>query len=340
MKRSDVEPLSEQRWNRVEQELFARLDREGNALAPAPRAPLWRASGLAFAAGACIASLAFWLLAPARFGAEQPQVVQLETRERPERLSVAGHQIEAAPRSSLLVARDAHGLPLIALLHGAAELQVQAPDQRAPAVVRAGNVQLRATFAHFHVALLAYQARVDVRRGVVEVWAPEGKFSVAAGQSWPAPAPSAEAAPVAPAEAEAVPQPETGQAPRATRAAPRRVRNAAAERAPAPSAVAAPVPAAPVAPEPVQAAAAPTGSQLRFEQAARQEGTHPEQAIAIYRELARGRDAWAANALYALGRLELERGHLSAGRTALTDYLARYPGGRNAEDARRLLKRP
>ena len=56
-----------------------------------------------------------------------------------------------------------------------------------------------------------------------------------------------------------------------------------------------------------------------------------------YRDLSRGRDAWAGNALYALGRLAHDRGDLARARRALTDYLRRFPRGANAADARALL---
>jgi hypothetical protein len=45
------------------------------------------------------------------------------------------------------------------------------------------------------------------------------------------------------------------------------------------------------------------------------------------------------NALFAQARLELERGNRAEGQRLLADYLARYPHGPNARDARRLLSR-
>jgi len=45
------------------------------------------------------------------------------------------------------------------------------------------------------------------------------------------------------------------------------------------------------------------------------------------------------HALYAQARLELELGHTGRARTLLERYLARYPSGVNAEDARALLRR-
>ena len=43
------------------------------------------------------------------------------------------------------------------------------------------------------------------------------------------------------------------------------------------------------------------------------------------------------SALYAAARIELRRSRASAARALLTRYLARYPAGRYADDARREL---
>lgn len=76
--------------------------------------------------------------------------------------------------------------------------------------------------------------------------------------------------------------------------------------------------------------------QRRFERASHLEAEQPEAALRIYRELAR-EGAWAANALYAGARLELELGRTQRARALLRRYLQRHPTGANAEDARGLL---
>ena len=62
-----------------------------------------------------------------------------------------------------------------------------------------------------------------------------------------------------------------------------------------------------------------------------------DRRAAIYRELSRGSGSWAANALYAHGRLELDRGRSRTAEKLLREYLARFESGANATDARRLL---
>ena len=76
-----------------------------------------------------------------------------------------------------------------------------------------------------------------------------------------------------------------------------------------------------------------------FNRAARLESKNPRAALAIYRDLARGKGPWAANALYAQARLELELGHSERAKRLLERYLERHPRGLNAPDVRELLER-
>jgi hypothetical protein len=76
----------------------------------------------------------------------------------------------------------------------------------------------------------------------------------------------------------------------------------------------------------------------RYVRAATLEKTDPARAEALYRSLANGSGSWAANGLYALAILELDRGRPSRSRTHLKEYLRRFPTGENAGDARQLLE--
>ena len=61
--------------------------------------------------------------------------------------------------------------------------------------------------------------------------------------------------------------------------------------------------------------------------------------MTAYRTLAAGPGPWAANARYAAARLALDRGDRATARELATSYLARFPRGGNAADARALLAR-
>lgn len=113
--------------------------------------------------------------------------------------------------------------------------------------------------------------------------------------------------------------------------------------APPSEVLAAPSPASdPTGTVPSGAAAAPASSPSardRYAAASRLEASRPDQAIAIYKELAAKGGPWGMNALFAGGRLEFDRGHREQARRLLDEYLSRYPSGPNANDARQLEQR-
>jgi TolA-binding protein len=77
--------------------------------------------------------------------------------------------------------------------------------------------------------------------------------------------------------------------------------------------------------------------QSQFEAAAKLEAKSPARAIQLYQGLETGGSSWAKNALFAHGRLEAARANKPEARRVLTQYLARFPHGPNAADARMLL---
>ncbi|MEC7523558.1 MAG: hypothetical protein VYE22_26995 [Myxococcota bacterium] len=74
-----------------------------------------------------------------------------------------------------------------------------------------------------------------------------------------------------------------------------------------------------------------------FAAASSAESSSPDRADRLYARLSSGAGPWAANALFARGRLAHERGLRAAAGRHLRAYLRRFPSGPNAADARRLL---
>jgi hypothetical protein len=149
--------------------------------------------------------------------------------------------------------------------------------------------------------------RVRVHRGSVRIVSRAGAVldpRVSAGEEWPV-----ERAPEPRAEAEAPPS-----APEAR-----------AERTPAPRSSRA-----------LEDRAEAIDARARFEAAVRSESSQPDAALAQYRAIEREGGAWAPNAMFARGRLLHELGRHDEARAVLARYLARYPRGPNADDARQL----
>jgi hypothetical protein len=92
------------------------------------------------------------------------------------------------------------------------------------------------------------------------------------------------------------------------------------------------------APPPSSSAPPPSPREV-YESASRLEASRPDLAVSMYRELAAHGGPWGMNALFAEGRLQADRGHVTEARRVLQEYLARYPSGPNADDARQLLER-
>jgi hypothetical protein len=315
-KKLDVEPLSEQRWSRIERDLFDRVDRgEVDASAPTPSAhveaaPRWRMSAALVLAGAvaAIGGAAAWhALAPPRTMATAPS--RITTEGAGSHVSVGEASLDLAPQSTVFVSGDdARGVTVL-LERGRVELEVPPRLGRPPFVVEAGDVHVRVVGTHFAVARSAADVVVEVQRGVVEVSEGADHVDVHSGERWPMATPATSVASSAPtatssASTDAIPTSATTS-------------NAA----------------------PLSASSAPTKARELYESASRLEATRPDEAISIYRDLAAKGGPWGMNALFAEARLEMERGHRDEARRLLRDYLARYPAGPNANDARQLLER-
>jgi hypothetical protein len=254
-------------------------------------------------------------------------------------VAIGEASLDVAPESALVVSGDDERGMLVLLDRGASDFEVAPRRARPPFIVEAGDVRVRVIGTRFRVERASSSARVSVSHGVVEVTSHGETFRVAAGETW-APRETPTARPAAPprsAGSTLAPSPsiELEDDDR-----PPPVRTRAIRRRPAPIAPRAAEPTVTV-PEPIAAPAPPAprapSTQERYEAAAKLEHRNPNGAMEIYRDLARGSDAWAKNALFAAGRLEAERGARADATRLLREYLRRFPGGPNAGDARALL---
>jgi hypothetical protein len=338
----DVEPLGDPRWTRIERGMFAKLERTE----PAPKhgrrmtAVLWGGGVCAIAA----AALAIVVGSPgaARPGDPlRPVTTRLVTTDSPSRFTIGESSLLLAPSSLVLVSGDDERGIDVVLDRGTVTCEVAPRRGRPPFIVDAGEVRVEVVGTRFTVARGPTETSVGVDHGVVDV-AVGGIVTVLHdGERWPAAAAS-------PAETEPAPAPAaSGIAPDAPSAAvrtPARPRPASSSSGVSSAAMddvpgARAASGASAAISPTASSPAPPSAQESFESAARIERTRPDEAAAIYRKLASGGSGWAGSALFALARLESDRGHRSDAARLLGQYLALYPGGINADDARALLER-
>jgi hypothetical protein len=354
----EIEPLTEQRWSEIETSLFAELDAERLDAEPAPKseeAPRrWRArpaavlvmAGAMAAAIGAIAGRTLWTspLAPA---ASAP--ASIVTGESDSKVALGESEIDVAPDSAVLVSGDDDRGVLVVLDHGKVDCEVAPRTGRPAFVVQAGDVRVRVVGTRFAVERDAHGpgAHVLVAHGIVEVTSHGHTMTLRDGESWPS-----EATASAAAVAAAAPVAATDVSPPAPTSRTPARRDTTSSRGSKPSATIArtlpddpaPLPASLASTSPTLGATeapapTPPSPQELYEAAARMEGQNPDGALGIYRRLSSGSGPWAANALYAAGRLQADRGRKADAQRLLGEYLTRYPNGANAGDARDLLAR-
>lgn len=356
VERPPVEELSELTWARVERRLWAELDRAPSA-APAPlaaRTDRRRWPWLAAVALAAAAVLAFVAWPSSGTRTMLPSTSRVATAASPTEVSFGDAAITVAPSSAVLLQGHVDRGVAIVLERGSATFSVAPRAGRPPFMVLAGAVQVRVIGTRFTVTRSGDDARVDVAHGEVEVVAWGRREVLLAGASWssdgvreaavggsasvanpggvaaahfspPMTGTSSATSPPVP-----VPAPAPAPAPR-----PRRGTDDDGGRDDATDA-ARPAPAPTTDAQDVRISDTP---QARYEAAAALEPTDPARAQRLYAQLARGRDAWAANALYAAARLAEARGDLDVAVRYARAYLQRFPGGSNAALARALVAR-
>lgn len=343
----DVEPLSEVRWERIERGIFERLDGAAHSVPQPERrdSRSWRSPVLlvvgavaAAAAAAFVGSLAHRTDAPLASS-------HIETGADRSHVALGEATIDVGAHSGVVVTgNDAQGV-LLVLEHGEIDCEVAPRRGRPPFVVQSGPVRVRVVGTRFHVGRTDAGSEVSVTHGTVEVMSGDKVVEVHAGERWGSNDTSiseanpaqrfdvAEGASSAPTNRHGqAPHPHTHASPSPSASAPSRF-----DVAPAHSAdVSAARSANELAPMPNTSA---RSVREEYEAAARLEASDPSAALARYRELSRGDDAWAANALYAEGRLAADRGDRERAERVLREYLVRFPSGPNASDARELMSR-
>lgn len=310
-----VTDLSEQRWARIERRLFERVangeaEREPRSRVEAtPRFRMAAALVLAGAVAAIGGGAAFHALSGPGDVAHPVVPSRVATEGESSHVSVGEATLDVAPRSVVSVSGDDSNGVTVTLERGRVECEVPPRHGRPPFTVQAGDVAVRVVGTHFAVSRDASAVDVDVQRGVVAVTAHGQETAVHAGEQWPR-------APVVDVAESSSP----------------------VIAAPGPSVAASGV-APPGPPEPAPSSVPPPTPRELYEAATRLEASRPDLAIAKYHALAAKGGPWGMNALFAQGRLESERGHVAEARQLLEEYLARYPSGPNAGDARQLLSR-
>jgi hypothetical protein len=343
-----VEPLAEPRWARIRHQVYDRIAADADASGPVSarrsmtvHAKAWHVWMAAAAVVIAVTTASLAVRTVAGHGSKLADPSRIATGAAASHLVLDGLTLDVAAESAVVVSGDAARGILVVLDRGSVTLDVEPRAARAGFVVQAGEVRVRVVGTRFGVSRWMDRASVQVERGVVEVDASGRTVQVHAGETWRSAetvsTPSASGAAVA-AEAPSPRAPVDGTPPE--HAEHGRVRRHASEAAVGASrteksaAIAQPDPPAPK-PMPPQ----PPSSQQLYETAAQLEVSDPGRAIALYREVVARGDSWLADALFAQGRLEAERGAHAQARATLTEYLARFPRGSNADDARLLLDR-
>jgi TolA-binding protein len=330
-----VEPLPDAAWNRIERAVFERAQ-AGAAVAQAKRQPARRWALLVAAAVLLAVGGLFWSRSLQRAELARMASTRIVADEGFTETLLDDVLVRLEPASALVVVDQGVRGSLVLLERGNARFSVPPRAGRPPFAVQAGEVRVEVVGTRFRVLRQGGLVRVEDDEGRVRVTADGQSTLLEPGASWSnrALTPTSEVEARASARAQS---PEARTAPVAKESSRPALKRAAS--APLASALE-----EKVAPLPASAEAA--GAELargglsqteRFEQAARLEASDPEAAQRGYASLVAEGGRWGETALYAQGRLALERGEHEHARELLQRYLSLYPRGANVADVHSLL---
>lgn len=332
-----VEPLGEKRWNEIRRNVLAEASLAVATVMPAP-APPSRAPFYAGALSLALAAAALFVVGqPATIEPPASTLSRVVTDDSSATTTAGDATVALGAHTSVLIIERSPDTWVVSLEHGSAHFEVPARHERPAFTVEAGRTRVRVIGTAFTVVREpgATSASVTVDHGAVGVT--DGSVDVVLhdGDAWPEREPPA--ATTTTAEIDPLAAPSTADATSTSRAdgtATARVITPATGETTAQTTAPADMTAAADA-----TATSPATDRERYRDAVQREATDPAGALALYEALASGTGVWSAPALMSQARLESELGHPERAHALAETYLARYPTGLNAEDARELLRR-
>lgn len=327
-----IESLSEVAWQRIESNVFAELEEQSALAHPAPSVPASRTRMLGIAVAAALV-LAVTSSAWLSFDRDAMRTTRIVTDSGSAETVLGDVLLRLGPKTAFTAVGEDTG-HLVFLERGTIDFSVPPRGGRRPFVVQSGDVRVEVVGTQFTVARHGASVTVEVREGTVRVHARGETKLVHAGERFDASESSVNAAQDED-QASRTPTLEEPSSSAGARTPRERIGRRASRGGAGPRIASGSIEEAVPSPAPN----APEGARARFETASRLESQDPERALALYHALAEERGPWAANALFAAGRLELDRGRAAPAKRLLERYLDRHPGGPNAEDARALLRR-
>jgi hypothetical protein len=327
-----IEPLSPRARARIKEGVFAALDQGQAPVLPLNQARRRKAPFVA-AAGVVLCAAAALLFFARGSSTTEIATSRVVTGSSPSEVRVGDALIVAGANSALTIRGDAQSGVLVILESGQVRCSVQPRGERPPFRVQAADVLVEVVGTEFTVERQADDVEVSVSEGKVRVTHRGATNLLTVGARWSTHTKVAAATEATdesdPEEDEPAEEPEpdfeiddteSSESPGPTN----RRRRAKEQKKDS-------TPPEPPAPE------AKSAKELYMEAAAL-EASSSSKALSLYRKVVKKGGPWAANALFAQARLEIDRGRHTAGKRLLKEYLRRYPKGANASLARKLLR--